>query len=180
VNVKGIIWTSVSLLATGILILLSQDAVAEMSTWESALAKMQKGAAQMIEGAKVLRDKKDLGSAEKTIKDGHRMMMEAEKAAAQAQKETLKHGARMMIDGLQILRSGNNPGEAEKQMAQGQKMILEGEQMMADTRPEKLMQGSRTMMRGLRMMQAQDMNTAHRLMKDGQALMMDAERTTTD
>jgi hypothetical protein len=52
-----------------------------MDSWDSALAKMRKGATQMIEGAKMLRDKNDLGWSEKTIRDGHRMMMEAEKTA---------------------------------------------------------------------------------------------------
>jgi hypothetical protein len=180
VRAKSFIWTSVGLVAAGILILAPQNAVAEMNGWESALAKMQKGALQMIEGAKMLRDKKDLGSAEKTIKDGHRMMMEAEKATARIQKEALKQGARMMTDGLQVLRSGNAPIEAEKLMAQGQKMILKGEQMMDDTRPEKLMQGSRTMMRGLRMMQRTDVKSADKLMRDGQTLMREAEKTTAD
>jgi hypothetical protein len=166
-------WTPVGVLAAAIFLLVPQNASTEMNGWESTLAKMRKGAAQMIEGEKMLRDKTDLASAEKAIRDGHRMMMEAEKATAQIQKERLKHGARMMMEGLQILKSRNDPVEAEKLMAQGQKMILEGERMMDDIRPEKLMQGSRTMMRGLRMMQAHDMKTAQRLMMDGQALMME-------
>jgi hypothetical protein len=180
VRIKDLTWTSVTLSVVGILILISQSSVAETNGWESALAKMRKGAVQMIDGAKMLRDKKDLGSAEKTIKDGHRMMMESEKATAQMQKETLKQGARMLMDGLQVLKSRNDPGEAERLMAEGQKMILKGEQMMADTRPEKLMQGSRTMMRGLRMMQERDVNTAEKLVKDGQNLMMAAEKMATD
>jgi hypothetical protein len=180
VRIKGINWTSVGLSMAGILILISQSAVAEMSGWESALAKMRNGAVQMIEGGKMLQDKKDFGSAEKTIKDGHRMMMEAEKATAQIQKNIMKRGAKLMMEGLQILKSKNDVEEAERLMVQGQKMILEAERMMDDPRIEKMMLGSRTMMRGLRMMQAQDMNTAHRLMKDGQTLMMEAERLTTD
>jgi hypothetical protein len=173
VKAKSVILRSVGLFTAGLLIMDSQIAIAETDTWDSALTKMRKGSVQMIEGAKMLRDKKDLGSAEKTIKHGHRMMMEAEKATAQIQKETLKQGARKMLDGLKVLKSKKDPDEAEKLMGEGQEMILEGERMMADTRPGKLMQGSRTMMRGFRMMQAQDMNTAHKLMMDGQTLMME-------
>ena len=128
-------------------------AIAESGNWESAVSMMKKGADQMVEGRQIMQQKKDLGSAERMIKDGHRMMMEAEKAVAQIQKDKMKQGAKMMIDGLQALKSKKDSGEAEKLMQQGQKMILEAEKMMTDPRPEKFMTGSRTMMRGLRMMQ---------------------------
>jgi hypothetical protein len=155
-----------------------RNALAEMKDWESGLANMRKGAVQMIEGAKMLREKKDLGSAEKMIKDGHRMMMESEKATALIQKDTLKRGAKLMMDGLQVLKAKNDTGQAEKLMAQGQEMILEAERMMDDTQIEKMMQGSRTMMRGLRMMQKTDLNTADKLMTDGQSLMIEAAKDT--
>jgi hypothetical protein len=176
VKVRRIVWISVGLFFAGTLILTATKAVAETNGWESALEKMRKGAAQMIEGARMLRDNKDLGSAERTIKDGHRMMMEAEKATAQIQKETMKRGAKMMMDGLQVLKSRGDVGGAEKLMAQGQEIIIEADKMINDPRPEKLMHGSRTMMRGLRMMQAQDMKTAHRIVTEGGTVMMEAAK----
>jgi hypothetical protein len=173
-------WTLTAMTVAGILSLICQSAIADMNGWESALAFMRQGADRMIEGRKMLQDKKDSGSGEKAIKDGHRMMMQAEKTVAQIQKDSLKQGAKLMIDGLQVLRTRNDQGEAEKLMAQGQKMILEGEKIMADTRSEKLMEGSRTMMRGLRMMQEKDLKTADRLMKDGQTRMLGAEKKMKD
>ena len=47
-------------------------------------------------------------------------------------------------------------------------------------RPEKFMTGSRTIMRDLRMMQKTDVNTADKLMTDGQSLMMEAAKTMRD
>ena len=74
-------------------------AIAESGNWETAVSMMKKGADQMVEGRRILQQKKDQGSAEKMIKDGHRMMMAAEKAVAQIQKDTMKQGAKMMMDG---------------------------------------------------------------------------------
>ncbi len=169
-------WTLTVFLVAGVLAQLCQPAVAEMNNWESNVAKMTQGANLMIEGRKKLEEKKDLGSAEKTIKDGHRMMMESEKAAAQIQKDTMKGGAKLMMDGVQALKIQKNEEESEKLMAQGYKMIVEAEKMMDDDRIEKMMQGSRTMMRGLRMTQKADLKTADKLMTDGQNLMMEAAK----
>ncbi len=163
--------TVAALLMAGILIQLCQPCLAEINEWESNVATMKRGANLMIEAGKTMQGKKDLGSSEKMIKDGHRMMMEAEKAAARIQKDTMKRGANMMIEGFKILKDKNNSEEAEKLMGHGQQLILEAEKMMADERIAKLMLGSRTMMRGLRMLQKTDANTADKLMTDGQRLM---------
>jgi hypothetical protein len=153
---------------------------AESPDWESAFKIMTNGAKQMIEGRNFMQQKKDLGSAEKMIKDGHRTMMEAEKNIIRAQNNLMKLGAKTMMEGLQILKTKNDTGEAEKRMTQGQQMILEADKLMADTRPERMMQGSRTMMRGLRMKQERDLNTADRLMTEGQGMMRDAEQEGKD
>ena len=179
-RIKSFKCTFIAVFVTGIFFQLCLHANAEFNNWESALAMMKKGADQMVEGGKMMQQKKDLGSAEKIIKDGHRTMMESEKATAQIQKDTMKQGAKTMMDGLQVLKAKNDAGEAEKLMQQGQKMILEAEKMMTDPRPEKFMQGSRTMMRGLRMMQKTDASTAEKLMADGQSLMMEAANTRRD
>jgi hypothetical protein len=68
------------------LVLVAGNAVAETDDWESALAEMRERAVRMVEGAKILGNKQDLGSTEKTIKDGHRMMMEAEKVTARIRR----------------------------------------------------------------------------------------------
>lgn len=180
VRIKSSKWALGAVLVAGILVQPCHHTLADMSNWESAVTMMKKGANQMVEGRRIMQQKKDLGSVEKRIKDGHRMMMEAEKAAAQIQKDTMKQGAKMMMDGFKALKVKNDAGEAGELMAQGQKMILEAEKMMADPRPEKLMQGSRTMMRGLRMMQERDVKTADKLMTDGQRLMTEAESTRTE
>jgi hypothetical protein len=168
------------LLMAGSVVFLCQQAAADMKDWESSLETMKQGANLMIEGRKTMQEKKDLGSAEKVIKDGHRMMMQAEREAARIQIQTMKRGAQMMMDGLRALKSKNDPVRVEKQMAQGQEMILEAEKMMADTLVQKMMQGSRTMMRGLRMMQKTDLSTVDKLMTDGQRLVTDASRTIAD
>jgi hypothetical protein len=173
---KVLTWTLAVFLVVGIIGELCQTAVADMNEWDSSLAMMKRGDNLMIDGRKTMQEKKDLGSAEKMIKDGHRMMMESEKATAQIQKDTMKRGAKLMMDGLQVLKAKNDVEGAERLMVQGQKMVLGAEKMMADTRVEKMMQGSRTMMRGLRMTQKSDMNTADKLMTDGQSLMMEAGR----
>lgn len=176
-RIKSLKLTIMAILVAGVLTQLCPLANSEADNWESAVAMMKKGANEMVEGRKMMQQKKDLGSVEKKIKDGHRMMMEAEKAAARIQKDTLKQGAKMMMDGFQAMKGKNDAGEAGELMAQGQKMILEAEKMMADPRPEKLMQGSRTMMRGFRMTQERDPNAADKAMTDGQRLMTEAERT---
>jgi hypothetical protein len=180
VRVKSFKWNFAAVFVAGTLFQLCLHANAEPNNWESALATMKKGADQMIEGRKMFQQKKDLSAAEKMIKDGHRMMMESEKAAARIQKDKMKHGAKLMLDGLKALKAKNDAEQVEKQMIQGQEMILEAEKMMADTRIEKLMQGSRNMMRGLRMMQKADTNTANKLMTDGQSIMMEAANTMKD
>jgi hypothetical protein len=170
----------IALFAVGILFQPYTYGNAESLDWESSIATMKKGANEMIEGRKLMQQKKDPGSAEKRIKDGHRMMMNAEKDLIRAQNGLMRQGAKMMMDGLRVLKTKNDSGEAEKLMAQGQQMILEADKMMADTRPEKMMQGSRTMMRGLRMRQERDLNTADRLMTEGQGMMRDAEQEGKD
>jgi hypothetical protein len=179
-RIKSVKCTFVAIFVAGILFQPCPSANAESNNWEAAVTMMKKGADQMVEGRRIMQQKKDLGSVEKRIKDGHRMMMEAERTAAQIQKDAMKQGAKMMMDGLQVLKAKNDAGEAEKLMQQGQKMILEAEKMMTDTRIEKMMQGSRTMMRGLRMMQKRDANTAEKLMTDGQSLMTEAANPKRD
>ena len=162
------------------LLQLSSYAAAESDDWETAVSMMKKGAVQMVEGRTMMQQKKDVASTGKMIKDGHRMMMESEKATIRIQRDTMKRGAKMMLDGLQVLKATNDAGEAEKLMAQGQKMILQAEIMMNDTRVEKMMQGSRTMMRGLRMMEEKDTNVADRLMVEGQNLMLETAKIMRD
>jgi hypothetical protein len=153
---------------------------AESPERESAITAMKKGAQQMIEGGKLLQQKRDPSSAEKMIKDGHRMMMNAEKDLVRAQNALMKQGAKMMLDGLQVLKTRKDAGEAERLMARGQEIILEADKMMADTRPEKMMQGSRTLMRGLRMRHEPDLKTADKLVKEGQDMMKDAAHDGND
>jgi len=173
-------WNFAAVFVAGILFQACLPANAELKNWESALEMMKKGADQMIEGRKMLQQKKDSNSAEQRVKDGHRMMMEAEKAATRIQKDTMKHGGKMMMEGLKSLKAKNDAEQAEEQMTKGQEMILDAERMMADTRIEKMMQGSRTMMRGLRMIQKRGANTADKLMTDGQRLMMEAANSKKD
>jgi hypothetical protein len=170
----------IALIAVGILFQPYTRCNAESLDWESSVATMKKGANEMIEGRKVMQQKKDAGSAEKMIKDGHRMMMNAEKDLIRAQNGLMRQGAKMMMDGLRVLKTKNDTAEAEKLMVQGQQMILEAGKMMADIRPEKMMQGSRTMMRGLRMRQERDLTTADKLMSEGQGIMRDAEQAGKD
>ncbi len=179
-KIKSIKCLSGAFFAVGMILQLCPYAIAESGNWETAVSMMKKGADQMVEGRTIMQQKKDLGSAEKMIKDGHRTMMEAEKTAARIQKDTMKQGAKMMMDGLQVPKAKKDTGEAEKLMQLGQKMILEAERMMTDPRPEKFMTGSRTMMRGLRMLQKTDVNTADKLMTDGQSLMVEAAKTMRD
>jgi hypothetical protein len=108
---------------------------AESPDWKSALATMKKGANEMIEGRKLMQQKKDPGSAEKVIKDGHRMMMNAEKDLIGTRNGLMRQGAKMMMDGLQVLKANNDREEAEKLMEKGQQMILEADKMVADTMP---------------------------------------------
>jgi hypothetical protein len=170
----------IALIAAGILFQHYTHGNAESLDWESAVATMKKGANEMIEGRKLMQQKKDPASAEKMIKDGHRVMMNAEKDLIKAQNGLMRQGAKMMMDGLKVLQTKNDTGDAEKIMARGQQMILEADKMMADTRPEKMMQGSRTMMRGLRMRQEKDLKTADRLMTEGEGMMRDPEQEGKD
>jgi hypothetical protein len=172
-------WTLAVLLAPWILAQLCQPALAQTESWEAGLTLMKHGAVRMIEGGKMMQDKTDAGSAEKTIKEGHRMMMEAERTVAKIQKDMMRQGAKMMMDGLELLKAKNDVVAAEKLMTQGHKMILEAEKMMSDARPEKMMQGSRTMMRGLRMRQERDLNAADKLMAEGRRMMTEAEQAGT-
>ena len=122
-------------IAAAMLFQLGSNVSAQSPDWESAVMKMKNGADKMIEGGKLMQQKKDLGSADKMVKDGHRMMMDAEKSMIKAQNGLMRQGAKMMIEGLEILKAKNDVGEAEKMMVRGQQMILEAEKMMADTRP---------------------------------------------
>jgi hypothetical protein len=172
--------TLIVLLMAGGAVLFFQPVLADMKDWESSMTAIKQGANLMIEGRQTMQEKKDLGSGEKVIKDGHRMMMQAEREAARIQIKTMKRGAQMMMDGLKALKAKNDPAQVEKQMALGQEMILEAEKMMTDMRVQKMMQGSRTMMRGLRMMQKTNLSTADKLMTDGQRLMTEASKTIGD
>ncbi len=78
-RIKSFKCTFIAVFVTGILFQLCLHANAEFNNWEGAVTMMKKGADQMVESRKIMQQKKDLGSVEKRIKDGHRMMMEAEK-----------------------------------------------------------------------------------------------------
>lgn len=170
----------------GFLLELSPRAAAETNRQESltadtsetrrssALIKMKEGAQMMIEGKKRLEKKTDVAAAEQQIKDGHRLMMEAERTVLKAQNDTMRRGAKMMMDGLQVLKTKKDSEEAEKMMNRGQEMIIEADKMMGDPVPEKMMQGSRTMMRGLRMRHEKDLKTSDKHMTEGGNMMMDA------
>lgn len=146
----------------------------------AAVLSMKRGAQMMIEGRKMIEQKGDLASAEGKIKDGHRMMMDAEKTVIKVQNDLMRKGARRMMEGLQILKSRKDADAAEKLMAQGENMIAEAERMMSDTQVEKMMHGSRTMMRGLRMRHEKDLQTSDKSMTEGGKMMIDASQMKTD
>jgi hypothetical protein len=149
-------------------------AFAEANNWESIVSMMKEGADRMSQGGNLLLQRKEPASAEKMIKDGHRTMMEAEKAAAQLRKDTMRLGGKLVMDGVLELKAKNDLAAAEKLVAQGEKTVTQALEMMDDGRIERMMHGSRTMMRGVRMMQDKDVNAAEKLIGDGRNLMMEA------
>ena len=78
-RIKSFKCTFIAVFVTGILFQLCLHANAESNNWEAAVTTMKKGADQMVEGRRIMQQKKDLDSAEKMIKDGHRIMMESKR-----------------------------------------------------------------------------------------------------
>jgi hypothetical protein len=162
------------LIAMWLLVQSFQPAFALTESWEAEVASMKQGAVRMIEGVKMMREKKNEGSADKTMKEGHRMMMEAERTLAKIQKDMMKNGAKLMKEGLDVFKTKKDVDEANKLMTQGHEMILEAEKMLEDSRPAKMMEGSRNMMRGLRMRHGKDLSASDDLMSKGRKIMMEA------
>ncbi len=91
-----------------------------------------KGSRKFMDGAEMVKDKKDQPTAEKMMLEGHKMMAESETAWAKTKKElssaqkSVSEGHAMMMKGYTILKGDKNTEQGTQMVADGYKKLNEG------------------------------------------------------
>ena len=110
-----------------------EKAVTETDTTQLLI----KGSKKFMEGAEMVRDRKDKAAAEKMMLEGHKMMAESETAWAKTRKElssgqkTVSEGHAMMMKGYTALKGDKDADQGSQMVAEGYKKLNEGLKSLA-------------------------------------------------